>query len=312
MRLVCPNCGAQYEVEDGVIPEGGRDVQCSACGHAWYQLPSEPSEPEEPELPAEDDAALHGAGENRTADDGENFVEEIVVEEVEEVIVQLAEGPDEETDAEKEPQEEAGEEPATAIPAVSDDVRAILKEEAERELQARASEHTAAPQSVETQPDLGLDTAQAGDEERRRLARERVARLRESEDTSLPEADFDAHVGAEAENQGAKARGAELLPDIEEINSTLDRHEPAARHDAEAPVSAGQPRRNGFGRGFALTLFVAVLLFSLYLLAPKLAESVPALKPALTAYVEAVNAARAWLDTSLRALNAKLEAMSGQ
>jgi len=40
MRLVCPNCGAQYEVDDRVIPENGRDVQCSNCGHTWFQRPA--------------------------------------------------------------------------------------------------------------------------------------------------------------------------------------------------------------------------------------------------------------------------------
>ncbi|MCA0994048.1 zinc-ribbon domain-containing protein [Alloyangia pacifica] len=38
MRLICPNCGAQYEVPVDVIPTGGRDVQCSDCGHTWFQL----------------------------------------------------------------------------------------------------------------------------------------------------------------------------------------------------------------------------------------------------------------------------------
>lgn len=37
MRLVCPNCGAQYDVPLEVIPEAGRDVQCSNCGHTWFQ-----------------------------------------------------------------------------------------------------------------------------------------------------------------------------------------------------------------------------------------------------------------------------------
>jgi len=40
MRLVCPNCAAQYDVDDRVIPEGGRDVQCSNCGHSWFQTPA--------------------------------------------------------------------------------------------------------------------------------------------------------------------------------------------------------------------------------------------------------------------------------
>ena len=38
MRLICPNCDAQYEVDDGAVPPGGRDVQCSNCGHAWFQM----------------------------------------------------------------------------------------------------------------------------------------------------------------------------------------------------------------------------------------------------------------------------------
>ena len=37
MRLICPNCGAQYEVPSNVIPADGRDVQCSNCTHTWYQ-----------------------------------------------------------------------------------------------------------------------------------------------------------------------------------------------------------------------------------------------------------------------------------
>ena len=39
MRLICPNCGAQYEVDDSLVPDEGRDVQCSNCGHGWFQLP---------------------------------------------------------------------------------------------------------------------------------------------------------------------------------------------------------------------------------------------------------------------------------
>ncbi len=50
MRLTCPNCGAQYEVPDEVIPEIGRDVQCSNCGDTWFQNhPDHTPEPEEVE-----------------------------------------------------------------------------------------------------------------------------------------------------------------------------------------------------------------------------------------------------------------------
>lgn len=37
-RIVCPACSAAYEVPDAAIPPGGRDVQCAACGHNWFQL----------------------------------------------------------------------------------------------------------------------------------------------------------------------------------------------------------------------------------------------------------------------------------
>ena len=57
MRINCPNCEAQYEVEDRLIPEGGRDVQCSNCGHAWFQYPAgtlfdEDAEEDAPPAPA--------------------------------------------------------------------------------------------------------------------------------------------------------------------------------------------------------------------------------------------------------------------
>jgi predicted Zn finger-like uncharacterized protein len=37
MRLICPNCDAQYEVPTEVVPTQGRDVQCSNCDQTWFQ-----------------------------------------------------------------------------------------------------------------------------------------------------------------------------------------------------------------------------------------------------------------------------------
>jgi predicted Zn finger-like uncharacterized protein len=36
MRLTCPNCGAEYEVPDGLVPEGGKHVQCTDCDTRWF------------------------------------------------------------------------------------------------------------------------------------------------------------------------------------------------------------------------------------------------------------------------------------
>ncbi len=38
IRIICPSCQAAYEVPQAAIPAGGRDVQCAACGHNWFQL----------------------------------------------------------------------------------------------------------------------------------------------------------------------------------------------------------------------------------------------------------------------------------
>ncbi|WP_435164429.1 zinc-ribbon domain-containing protein [Falsirhodobacter sp. 1013] len=51
MRLGCPGCGAQYEVGADAIPEAGREVTCSACGHRWFQLKPAPARPAPVPLP---------------------------------------------------------------------------------------------------------------------------------------------------------------------------------------------------------------------------------------------------------------------
>ena len=52
MRLICPRCGAQYEIDDDAIPSGGRAVECSACEHVWRaghdQLAPRPGAPQQP------------------------------------------------------------------------------------------------------------------------------------------------------------------------------------------------------------------------------------------------------------------------
>jgi predicted Zn finger-like uncharacterized protein len=36
MRLICPNCGADYDIPEGMIPADGRHVQCSSCHTRWF------------------------------------------------------------------------------------------------------------------------------------------------------------------------------------------------------------------------------------------------------------------------------------
>lgn len=304
MRLVCPNCGAQYEVDDRVIPEGGRDVQCSACGHGWYQMPPVHKSEDEPEdtLPTEQDE-LHADEPEQPDDAGD-------------AGVHIPPEPDAYGDADQaEPDSQPTKAPPSPEPRKIDTgVRSILQEEAQRELEARAGEPKDSP-TVETQPDLGLDAGLSEDEERRRIARERMARMRgldeEDADVDLPQAEFDVNNTSPAHPARAP-QGKDLFPDIEEINSTLDSHAPntdsAVGEGAQAPVKKAA---SGFGRGFSLILLLATLMVTVYILAPKLATTIPALEPALTAYVEAVNTARIWLDSTLRGVVDKIEDATG-
>ncbi len=124
MRLTCPNCKAQYEVEATVIPDDGRDVQCSSCGITWFQMP-EASSPA-PDTSPEDDLLVD-------------------------------EAPDAYDDLEPEPSTPEMSAIASASAAMrrrtlGDAVATVLREEAARETAARQAEGSL----IETQGDLGL------------------------------------------------------------------------------------------------------------------------------------------------------------
>ena len=101
-----------------------------------------------------------------------------------------------------------------------------------------------------------------------------------------------------AEASGLK-RG--VLPDIEEINSTLRAADskPAASSNDEAPR---RHQTSGFTRGFALTIVVFLLLFATYRNAPQIAQHVPQADPYLSSFVTSVDRARLWLDQQVKAL----------
>ena len=54
MRLVCPNCAAQYEVADNAIPTAGRNVQCANCENTWFQEPANAAKSKQKQTAPED------------------------------------------------------------------------------------------------------------------------------------------------------------------------------------------------------------------------------------------------------------------
>lgn len=246
MRLICPNCDAQYEVPTEVVPTEGRDVQCSNCGQTWFQHHPDHAPPTEEEVAAE------------------------AIPENEERVKISTQPQRKEID-----------------PAVAD----ILRQEAEHEAEIRDQENT----GLESQPDLGFDDSVDDEGARRaREARERMARMR----------------GEEIEaNTSVAALGSrrDLLPDIEEINSTLrstNDRQFAVAENGDAPVK----KKRGFRFGFITVVLIAIVLAAIYIFAPDIAKAVPQVDPLISNYVSIVDQGRTWLDGQLQGLAKWLDA----
>lgn len=371
MRLTCPNCDAQYEVPDDVIPQDGRDVQCSNCGNTWFQAhpdqvadvvedpegpepdaewtpevsedeplqdstPEDDAPPDEPEEPgpvtmsadAPDEvlaAAVKAAIRRAKPDQHEDDDDAVEIEDDEPDAVSFEDGLDaslselSEDDEESQPAEDAEDsvyyepeaedsEEAHATDGESDEpkrrtidptVANILQEEAALEAERRAEET-----SLESQPDLGLEEAQQEDAAKRaRQARERMARMR-----GLPADAVDKPV----EPIPANSR-RDLLPDIEEINSTLRATEdraPEEQPDGRPTVS--QRRAGGNRIGFAMAFLLIGLLAYIYNRPDVVSATIPGSESYVAAFVNFVDNTRIWLDSQMTKLMLWLDGLTSE
>ena len=295
MRLVCPNCEAKYEVPDDAIPDTGRDVQCANCGHAWFQMRARPvvAAPEPPPAPPVAQPAVdEPPAKPEVAPPAADPAPEAVVETPAESIAEPEPAPEapaivadeapadaspadaapSDADADPDLAPEPDVEPEADRPAyaVDESVLAILREEAEREANARRAEARA----LETQTDLGLDAAPP------------------------------APQPATAEEPAADDRPAprrDLLPDVEEINSTLRPSETGQEDGVDGAASPVPVRSSGGFRGGFLTVMVAAIVAAaVYLAAPQIGSVVPALEGPLQAYVGQIDGLRLALDGLMR------------
>lgn len=322
MRLVCPNCEAKYEVPEDAIPDTGRDVQCASCGHSWFQMRPRPATatpeaapvaepagdvaPEPVSLDSEAEPPVAKPSDDMAEAKTDDLIEAPATHDVHQADAASAEwemtadsaaepgsadtliegdstGP--EADAPKPPLDpEAEAEPAAKDPApvaaayaVDESVLAILREEAEREAQARRAE----ARPLESQPDLGLESAMAG--------------------RQAPALMATAGTLSDAERESALKPSArrDLLPDVEEINSTL-RPSEIASEDESGQADPAQRESRGFRSGFLMVMTLAIIGAVLYVIAPRLSGMVPALDGPLEAYVGVVDGLRLSLDGMMR------------
>ncbi|SCM68875.1 zinc-ribbon domain-containing protein [Donghicola eburneus] len=315
MRLTCPNCGAIYEVPDNVIPEDGRDVQCSNCAHTWFQGPATPADPaEEAPAPVEEPEEEFFEPQEQVTEPEASEDDEVSPEEM---LDRLAAEEEAESELPTEPDDEfedkEGAPAPTAIPMrreLDPMVREVLRQEAQFEADRRAKDDG---EALESQPELGLDQPV-----RKRIIPADIPSLREKEAQEASEAETEGEETPEmdVEQDTAHRSRRDLLPDVEDINSTLRTREApkvrSVRTPGELMEDPEEVRQRGFRSGFFLTLIFALLLAMFYVKAGALSASMPATAPVLRTYVEAVDGARNWLDTKARGVAGWLDSFSSE
>ncbi len=287
MRLMCPNCDAEYEVDASAIPLSGRDVQCSNCGHAWFQ--------HHPELEADQEAesALYdpppplskmGMTESILpsdldwqveSDDPEAILDAMGRDEGSAAPQGAASDPNpaDETDfataAPAKSEHTAPEDPAPAAKREIDpEAMRILREEVALETAQRALEQGQAAQDAAANVAAPPVTAR------------RVARLKGIQPPPLPP-------NPEPQTASPSAR----LPKVDTVSAAL------RTDDLSAPPLNPQPKS---GRGGTLTmLFLAFAATAAYVFSPDLSARLPNIAQPLAQYVGFVDGLRDQLDILL-------------
>lgn len=226
MRITCPKCGATYEIDADLIPPGGRDVQCAECEHAWTQAREGRAAPAEPEAaPVEPEA--------------------------------------EPAEPEAEPRIETAAEPEAPRRRHDEETLRILREEA-----ARAAAQRKARRERGAAPEPEPAETPAPEPRSPRPGGAPVPARPDRDETPHPAPaarPAPTRRGATGDHPRPAEAGGDLLPDIDEVNSTLS-GPPQRRHPAPRPA----PRRRGrrWRTGLALALLVLAALAALYIAAP--------------------------------------------
>lgn len=253
MRLICPNCDAQYAVADDIIPNTGRDVQCSNCQHTWFEIPENPIKTVSPKA-----VLAPTIPPNRFSGSINDAFKDI-----------------DETQLAPAPQPPKNRRPVD--PSVAD----ILREEAALEAAQRKTE---TPPRMESQSDMDLRDPFPP------LKQDTLPKVTPSEATNTP---------IPAASQPTRR---DLLPDIEEINSSLRSNAERVDDSTGNPDATAEENRKSFRRGFMLVLLLVVIFVVIYVQADQISAAIPAVSAALQSYVDTVDLTRIWLDDTVQRL----------
>ncbi len=336
MRITCPNCNAHYEIGEELIRPEGRDVQCSNCGTTWFQEGRGPAATVAPAtVRARDRPAAEAARDEDGDSDGEvdggatatprparrpsadKAALDILREERAREDRLRAGMRGDPSEGEMPSRGAAGSPETDLLPATNPREAAA----AERVRMGAAASRARArdgglpdPRDAGPPPvgDPGAEAgagpvtgaeAEAPDDVSDAVA----ATLRDA--AAAPSPATGASVVAAPVRRERITRRA-LLPDIEEINSSLrpddgpggaDAKQGAKSSGADAP-----PSRSGFRSGFLAVCALTLVLVGCYAFADGIIRAVPALAEPVARYVAWVDARRMGLEDAVEALTKRI------
>ncbi|MEM9011625.1 MAG: zinc-ribbon domain-containing protein [Pseudomonadota bacterium] len=274
MRLICPNCSAEYEVADNAIPPEGRDVQCGACHTTWFQTGAPEVAVEMPDAdPVEEPAAPE--------------------------VAETPYAAPEETapPAEDSPVRETAAQDTSAQDTTAQDTEALLREFRaylnEEDRKASASRAPSAPAAAAAAAPVAAAAAASTEAEPPRSGPPR-SRLRFRVDT---EPDMDApdfSDDAPVDSFGAE----DLSATMQDTPPSAGGIPPGVVTERRAPHRV-QPRSRT-PRGIAAMILLCLAVAGVYGFAPAIAQAVPASAPALSTFVASVDEARRVVERFLR------------
>lgn len=259
MRLICPNCEAQYDVSDDAIPPGGRDVQCSNCQQSWFQT-------EKPVVPGRDTSKL--------------------------ITPKLPDAVEVSADAVKENAADEGiaddvaAAPETPRRPLDSTVASILREEAARERALPTGQNETPPATQAETRNEAVDAS----ETRQRIAQMTV------EEGGTP-AGRGAIAAASVGAVTASATNLRSVPDINEINAALRaRAEASDTSGLTEGEKEEATQRRGFRRGFFFILLLFAILILPYVFADQITEALPQTRSIMSSYVTTIDQLRVSLN----------------